>query len=91
MALFAVAEIALFAVSGPINAGYMWSVPPQLKPLACALTTVIIHVFGDVPSPPLAGMYTLNPLTQSADIMKCATLGLSIAKWKEMGDYTHDA
>lgn len=55
IALFVVAEFFLFAVSGVVNAGYMWSVPRELRPLACALTTVAIHVLGDVPSPPLAG------------------------------------
>jgi len=55
VAFFVAAELALFAVSGPVNAGYLWSVPHELRPLACALTTVAIHVLGDVPSPPLAG------------------------------------
>jgi len=55
IALFVAAELFLFAVSGVVNAGYMWSVPRELRPLACALTTVAIHVLGDVPSPPLAG------------------------------------
>lgn len=53
---FVFAELALFAVSGPVNAAYMWAVPAAVRPLACAMTTVGIHLLGDVPSPPLAGL-----------------------------------
>lgn len=58
MFMLAMAELALFAVSGPVNAGYMWAIPPELRPLACALVTITIHVCGDVPSPPVAGWFT---------------------------------
>jgi hypothetical protein len=33
----------------------MWSVPPKLRPLAIALNTIVLHLLGDVPSPPLIG------------------------------------
>lgn len=33
----------------------MWSVPSGLRPLAMSLMTIAIHLFGDVPSPPLLG------------------------------------
>ena len=31
------------------------SVPPGTRPLACSMTTVLVHAFGDVPTPPLFG------------------------------------
>lgn len=34
----------------------MWSVPTSLRPLGASLTTLSIHLLGDVPSPPLLGM-----------------------------------
>jgi hypothetical protein len=40
---------------GPVNAITLWSVPPNQRPFACAMGTVAIHLFGDVPSPPLLG------------------------------------
>lgn len=90
MACFVLAELALFSVSGPVNAGYMWSVPPELKPLACALTTVAIHVFGDVPSPPLAGRlvdhlrdsgYTESAAWQLTMMVSFGGIGLSTILW----------
>lgn len=55
MAVFALGELALFAIQAPVGAIGMWAVPPALRPLAISLTTVSIHVLGDVPSPPLVG------------------------------------
>lgn len=33
----------------------MWAVPTALRPFAMSMSVVAIHVFGDVPSPPLLG------------------------------------
>ncbi|KAF8066268.1 sphingolipid transporter spinster 2 [Scenedesmus sp. PABB004] len=55
IALFAAGELALFTLQAPVGAIGMWSVPPPLRPLAISLTTVAIHLLGDVPSPPLLG------------------------------------
>mmetsp|Transcript_11542 Transcript_11542/g.32032 ORF Transcript_11542/g.32032 Transcript_11542/m.32032 type:complete len:289 (+) Transcript_11542:3-869(+) len=48
--------ILIFSIQGPINIVAMWTTPYILRPFACALYTVSIHVFGDVPSAPIAGM-----------------------------------
>jgi MFS family permease len=50
------ALILVFAIQGPINIVAMWTQPYILRPFACAMMTVSIHVFGDVPSAPIAGM-----------------------------------
>lgn len=53
---FTVGLILIFSIQGPINIVAMWTTPYILRPFACALYTVSIHVFGDVPSAPIAGM-----------------------------------
>jgi MFS family permease len=53
--IFACGEFALFMSQAPSNAVMMWSVLPGLRPLAVSLSVVIMHLFGDVPAPPLLG------------------------------------
>ena len=53
--LFALGEFVLFMISAPITTIILMSVPSQLRPLAFSVQTISIHLFGDVPSPPLAG------------------------------------
>lgn len=53
--LLAVGEFFVFATQGPVNYVSIRSVSPDLRPLAMAMSTVAIHVFGDVPSSPLVG------------------------------------
>ena len=43
------------AGQAPVAALSMWAVPSVLRPLAISLMTVVIHLLGDVPSPPLLG------------------------------------
>ncbi|PWA94470.1 major facilitator superfamily domain protein [Artemisia annua] len=54
--LFLIGEILVFATQGPVNFVSMHAVKPSLRPLAMAMSTVSIHVFGDVPSSPLVGV-----------------------------------
>ncbi|XP_028782091.1 probable sphingolipid transporter spinster homolog 2 [Neltuma alba] len=56
LALFAVGEILVFATQGPVNYVCLRSVEPSLRPLSMAISTVAIHVFGDVPSSPIVGV-----------------------------------
>ncbi|XP_071727030.1 probable sphingolipid transporter spinster homolog 2 [Rutidosis leptorrhynchoides] len=53
---FLIGEILVFATQGPVNFVCMHAVKPGLRPLAMAMSTVSIHVFGDVPSSPLVGV-----------------------------------
>src|SRR5206468_7632815 len=50
-----VAEILLFASTGPINATTVNIVSPTTRATAMAAQIFFIHLFGDVPSPPLIG------------------------------------
>ncbi|KAI9090887.1 hypothetical protein K1719_028372 [Acacia pycnantha] len=56
LALFAVGEILVFATQGPVNYVCLHSVKPSLRPLSMAISTVAIHIFGDVPSSPIVGV-----------------------------------
>lgn len=53
--LFALGELFLFATQGPVNTLILGSASEELRPLATAMSTICIHVFGDVPSSPLMG------------------------------------
>jgi hypothetical protein len=55
VAVFAVGEFVLFLLQSPCTRIILMSVPQHLQPLAFSIQTISIHVFGDVPSPPLAG------------------------------------
>jgi MFS transporter, Spinster family, sphingosine-1-phosphate transporter len=50
-----VAQLLLFASTGPVNAAIVATVPPAERASAVALSILAIHLFGDVPSPWLIG------------------------------------
>ncbi|KAL6218404.1 hypothetical protein ACLB2K_011618 [Fragaria x ananassa] len=56
LALFAVGQLLLFATMGPVNFVCLHCVKPSLRPLSMAISTVAIHIFGDVPSSPVVGV-----------------------------------
>jgi hypothetical protein len=58
--LFAIGEFFLFATQGPVNFVTLWSVTPVLRPLSMAMSTVLIHIFGDVPSAPIVGAFQVS-------------------------------
>jgi len=55
--LFAAGEFFLFSIGACVSAAVLWSVPLRLRSLSMSLTTICIHVFGDVPAPPLVGYF----------------------------------
>mmetsp|Transcript_6270 Transcript_6270/g.13766 ORF Transcript_6270/g.13766 Transcript_6270/m.13766 type:complete len:518 (+) Transcript_6270:206-1759(+) len=56
MVVFAFGQLAIFLLQAPVAAVGMWCVPSALRPLGISIMTVSIHLFGDVPSPPLLGL-----------------------------------
>ncbi|XP_050210106.1 probable sphingolipid transporter spinster homolog 2 [Mercurialis annua] len=56
LALFAIGELLVFATQGPVNYICLHCVKPSLRPMSMAMSTVSIHIFGDVPSSPLVGV-----------------------------------
>lgn len=49
------AEILIFMSTGPVNSAIVDVVPPSMRATAVAVSIFGIHIFGDVPSPPLIG------------------------------------
>lgn len=54
--LFSLGELLLFSTQAPVNYVSLHCVKPGLRPLSMAISTVSIHIFGDVPSSPLVGI-----------------------------------
>jgi len=54
--IFSMGEFLLFVTQAPGNALILWSVPPRQRALAISLSVVSMHLFGDVPMPPLLGL-----------------------------------
>ena len=75
----AVGESFAFMLQAPINAVVLRSVPTDSRPLACALCTVAVHVFGDVPSPPLFGYLLVKSNENWRWVMKVFTLCFAVA------------
>ncbi|TXG54111.1 hypothetical protein EZV62_019367 [Acer yangbiense] len=57
LALFSIGELLIFAIQGPVNYTCLHCVKPSMRPLSMAISTVSIHIFGDVPSSPLVGAF----------------------------------
>ncbi|TVU15139.1 hypothetical protein EJB05_38644 [Eragrostis curvula] len=53
---FSIGELLVFATQAPVNYVCLHCVKPSLRPLSMAMSTVSIHIFGDVPSSPLVGL-----------------------------------
>jgi hypothetical protein len=47
----------------PVNYICLHCVKPSLRPLSMAMSTVSIHIFGDVPSSPLVGLLQVLALS----------------------------
>ncbi|KAI3845360.1 hypothetical protein MKW92_036636 [Papaver armeniacum] len=56
IAFFACGQLFLFAAQAPVNFVCLHCVKPSLRPISMAMSTVAIHIFGDVPSSPLVGL-----------------------------------
>lgn len=56
MTAIIVAEILAFASTGPVNSAIVNAVAPSDRATAVALSILIMHLLGDVPSPPLIGI-----------------------------------
>jgi MFS family permease len=50
-----IAEVLAFASTGPVNSAIVTLVAPTERATAVALSILVMHLLGDVPSPPLIG------------------------------------
>jgi MFS family permease len=76
-----VAELLLFASTGPINSAIVNFVAPSERATAVALSILAIHLLGDVPSPPLIGLVSDASSLGRAVLMVPVAVLLSGAIW----------
>jgi len=82
-----VAEVLVFASTGPVNSAIVNLVSPGERATALALSILIMHVLGDVPSPPLIGYLSdISSLQRAFLIVPVAILAggviWSYAAWR---------
>lgn len=76
----AAAEVLLFASTGPINTAIVDDVPAAQRGRAVAASIVVIHLFGDVPSPPFVGWLSeRNSLASAMAVVPIAVLLAGLA------------
>jgi predicted MFS family arabinose efflux permease len=76
-----IAELLLFASTGPINAAIANIVSPFERASAMALSIFTIHLLGDVPSPPLIGHLAAGGSLDRAVLMVPAALAIGGIIW----------
>src|SRR6185369_12105030 len=75
MTAIVIAEILVFASTGPINSAIVGLVSPTERASAVALSIFMMHILGDVPSPPLIGhLSDLHGLANAFLIVPAAIL-----------------
>ncbi|XP_019082702.1 PREDICTED: probable sphingolipid transporter spinster homolog 3 [Camelina sativa] len=82
IAIFALGELLVFATQAPVNYVCLHCVKSSLRPLSMAISTVAIHIFGDVPSSPIVGIVQdhINSWRKTA-LMLTSILFLASAIW----------
>jgi len=53
-----IAEILIFMSTGPVNSAIVNAVEPHERATALGLSVFVMHVVGDIPSPPLIGYFS---------------------------------
>ncbi|HET9795414.1 MAG TPA: MFS transporter, partial [Thermoanaerobaculia bacterium] len=81
VAAIVVSETLLFVSTGPINSEIVNSVPADRRASAIALSTFAIHLFGDVPSPPLLGAISDATSLATAFLLVPAVIALAGLIW----------
>ncbi|PYO37816.1 MAG: MFS transporter, partial [Gemmatimonadetes bacterium] len=75
------AQLLLFASTGPVNSAIVNVVAPEIRATAVAASIFTIHILGDVPSPTLIGAISdATSLTKAVLIIPVALL-VSGAVW----------
>jgi len=75
------AEILMFASTGPVNSAIVNVVDPEMRASAVALSILSIHLLGDVPSPPLIGKLSDLSNLGTAVLVTPAAIVVSGAIW----------
>jgi MFS family permease len=81
VAAIVVSETLLFVSTGPINSAIVNAVPADRRASAIALSTFAIHLFGDVPSPPLLGAISDATSLATAFLLVPAVIAVAGIIW----------
>jgi MFS family permease len=76
-----VAELLLFVSTGPVNSAIINAVASDRRASAVALSIFAIHLFGDVPSPPLLGAISDATSLATAFLIVPAVIALAGILW----------
>eukprot|EP00002_Diphylleia_rotans_P009923 TRINITY_DN2029_c0_g1_i3.p1 TRINITY_DN2029_c0_g1~~TRINITY_DN2029_c0_g1_i3.p1 ORF type:complete len:401 (-),score=65.88 TRINITY_DN2029_c0_g1_i3:402-1604(-) len=66
------AEFLMFSVTGPINGAILSSVPAHLRSFGMGSSNMLIHLFGDLPSPIIVGALSDSTGDKSLSLAICA-------------------
>lgn len=75
------AQLLLFASTGPVNSAIVNAVPSDRRASAMALSIFAIHLFGDVPSPPILGAISDATSLETAFLLVPAVIAISGILW----------
>jgi MFS family permease len=81
MTAIVIAEILIFASTGPINSAIVNLVSPTERASAVALSIFMMHMLGDVPSPPLIGYLSDRSGLASAFLIVPVAIFISGVIW----------
>ena len=81
MVLLAIGELFLFITTAPSNAVLLWCVPSDQRAFSMAFSVVVMHLFGDVPSPVFTGYLLQQYGTIPAVLTITAFLLFAILCW----------
>jgi MFS family permease len=81
MPAIVVTELLLFASTGPINSAIVNVVEPGERATALALSILVMHLLGDVPSPPLIGAISDATSLGTAFLIVPAAIAVAGAVW----------
>jgi len=88
------AEVLIFMCTGPVNSAIVNAVSPLERATALGLSVLLMHAFGDIPSPPLIGALSDSSSLERAFLVVPVAVLLSgliwtYAAWR--GERTPDA
>jgi hypothetical protein len=85
-AALAVAEFAIFLSTSPINVVILGSVPSELRASAMAASIFVIHLLGDMISPPLIGAISdASSLRRAMVVLPIALVIATLVWWRQSG------
>jgi hypothetical protein len=76
-----IAELLIFASTGPVNSAIVNAVAPGERATALGLSVFIMHLLGDIPSPPLIGKISDATSLERAFLIVPVAIVISGAIW----------